>query len=736
MKIPNYWLIAAFVFFFSGPLSMNAQTVIHSENFNTAADVTWLQVDKGDPTDVWSFNAAGYALINGFGGTVDDLDWLISPEIDMDNTTNEKFAFKTKNQYPGATTGVAPTINLELKYTTNYTGDPSTTTWINIPFPASVLASNVTTNVLSAQSPHGPFDISSVSGPAVRFAFRYYGTPTASKLWQIDDIEISGDDICNVPSTQASNFAVTRSNTSATISWLKGDGANSLVLINTTNSFTPPVDGSTYTALTTYGSGQQTVYAGVGTSVAVSGLTASTTYYVQVYNFETCVSPIDYVTASPLTATFTTTAAPVGGSCTRTTAQVRASMPAHVDLGYNGARAKMYGMCDNQNNSVTCVYGGFTQQHTYGSTATKIDLTSNGLTGGPSISRIINAEHTVPQSYFGGGASPMVGDMCHLFPTYETWNGVRGNFPFSEIPDAQTTQWHILVNGATSSIPSSNIDAYSEAKTGTYEPREIQKGNTARAILYFFTQWESVMLNTYSHTISDVCSIQTLYNWHIQDPVTAADIARNDCIRAAQGNGNPYIEHPEWVIEVFGCNIVVPLELTTFTGKNQGTYNALTWETASEKNAQYVAIERKDKESWGEIGRVKAAGTTQVAQKYNFDDIKPNPLSIYRLRMVDNDGTEAYSKIITIENEKKAFSLRMFPNPAKDFVTFTATTTEKQAFDLTVTDITGRVFIHKKFPVDGGNIEEQINISGLPSGIYFFKFDNGYHQSIERFVRQ
>jgi hypothetical protein len=736
MKIPNYWLAAALFFCFWGPLSMKAQTVIHSENFNTAAAVTWTQVDLGDPSDFWSF-AAGYATINGFGGTVDDLDWLISPEIDMESSTNETFTFKTKNQYPGAATGPAPTINIELKYTTNYTGDPASTVWVNIPLPASVLASNTTSlTTLTAQTTHAPFDISSVSGSAVRFAFRYYATPTAAKLWQIDDIEIAGQAICNAPSTQVTNFAAAKSNTSATISWLKGDGSNSLVLINTTNSFTPPTDGSTYTPNTVYGSGQQTIYTGVGTSVTVTGLTATTTYYVQVYNFETCVSPIDYITAAPLEGSFITTAAPVGGSCTRTTAQVRASMPTHIDLGYNGARAKMYGNCDNQNNTVTCVYGGFTQQHPLNSSATKIDLTSNGLTGGPSISRIINAEHTVPQSYFGGGASPMVGDMCHLFPTYETWNGVRGNFPFSEIPDAQTTQWHILVTAATSSIPTSNIDAYSESKSGTYEPREIQKGNTARAILYFFTQWESIMLNTYSHSISDVCSIQTLYNWHIQDPVTAADIARNDCIKTYQGNGNPYIEHPEWVLEVFGCNIVIPVELTTFTGKNQGTYNALTWETASEKNAQYVVIERKDKETWGEIGRVKAAGNTQLPQKYNFDDVKPNPLSIYRLRMVDFDGTEAFSKVITIENEKKAFSLKMFPNPAKDFVTFRATTNEKQAFELSVTDISGRVLIRRNFPVESGNIEEQINISSLPNGVYFFTFDNGVHKTVERFVRQ
>lgn len=713
MKLPNYWLLATLLLCFLRPLSIEAQSVIHSENFSSNTSGEWTAVDVLGTTDVWTFTA-GFASVNGFGDQNDE-DWLISPEIDMDNSTAETFNFKYKNRFNG------PLI--ELYYTTNYTGNPTTTTWTALSL-GSLVANNTST-VSTSFTTHPAVNISALTG-SVRFAFKYYGTATLIKEWQIDDIEISGVLPCNAPTTQAITFSASPSNVSATINWAKGDGSNSLVLINTTNSFTPPVDGSTYTALTTYGSGQQTVYTGVGTSVNVTGLTASTVYYVQIYNFETCQSPIDYVTNAPLQGTFTTSATSTGGSCTRTKADVRASLPAHIDLGYDRARERMYGNCDNQNGTVTCVYGGYTVNHPSGSTLTSINL-PNG--------KIINAEHTVPQSFFNQ-ISLLRADMCHLFPTYELWNNVRGSFPFAEIPDAQTTQWHILLNTATSSIPSSNIDAYSEARSGSYEPREIQKGNTARAILYFYTVYESQMNNTYNHPITDVASIQTLYNWHIQDPVTQADIDRNNCIKTYQGNGNPYIDNPQWVLEVFGCNIVIPIELMTFTGKNQGTYNNLKWETASEKNADYISIERKDNEKWGEIGRVKAVGNTVQRQSYSFDDNKPNPLSIYRLRMVDFDGTETYSKTITIENVKKAFSLKMFPNPAKDFVTFRATTNEKQAFNVTVTDVTGRVLITRNYPVESGNNEEQINISSLAKGIYFFTFDNGVHKTVEQFVRQ
>ncbi len=705
-------ILALFTFILTYFFSANTQTVIHSENFNTNTSGDWTAVDVLGATDVWTFTS-GFASMNGFGDQNDE-DWLVSPEIDMDISTQETFSFKYKNRFNG------PMI--ELYYTTNYSGNPSTTTWAAVSL--SALVANNTSTLSTTFTTIPVIDVSAISGN-VRFAFKYYGTSTLAKEWQLDDIEILGTLPCTTPIAQASNFSAAPANTSATISWTKGDGSNTLVLLNTSNSFTPPTDGTTYTAVTTYGSGQQTVYNSTGSGVTVTGLTANTTYYVQIYNFQTCVSPIDYVTDLPLSGSFTTNT--VGtGDCVGFRATVRASLPTHIDLGYDNARRRMYGNCDNINNTVTCVYGGYTQSHPQNSTATSIPL-PNG--------RIINAEHTVPQSFFNSN-SPMVADMCHLFPTYETWNSDRGSYPFAEIPDAQTTKWEILLNTATSTIPTSNIEGYSEFRTGSYEPREVQKGNTARAILYFYTVYESQMNTTYGRPITDVANVQTLYNWHIQDPVTQADIDRNNCIKTYQGNGNPYIDHPEWVAQAFGCGIVIPVELVSFEGKNQGSYNALTWQSATEKNTHFYSIERKDNEKWGEIGRVKASGNTSTIQKYSFDDTHPNPLSIYRLRMVDNDGVETYSKTITIENQKKAFSLKMFPNPAKDFVTFRATTTEKQTLNIKITDISGRVVLHRAYVVDSGQVEENINIASLPNGIYFFTYDNGYFKTVERFVRQ
>lgn len=88
------------------------------------------------------------------------------------------------------------------------------------------------------------------------------------------------------PATQDNNLSFTNiSTTSLTANWLNGDGANRIVVMNTSNSFTNPVDGTTYTANPVYGGGEQVVFNGSGSTVNVSNLVAGTTYHFRVYGY-------------------------------------------------------------------------------------------------------------------------------------------------------------------------------------------------------------------------------------------------------------------------------------------------------------------------------------------------------------------------------------------------------------------------------------------------------------------
>jgi endonuclease I len=193
-------------------------------------------------------------------------------------------------------------------------------------------------------------------------------------------------------------------------------------------------------------------------------------------------------------------------------------------LGYNGARDQMYSSIDNQNGQIIGIYSGFT-------------ITSNNRTD--AFQKGINTEHTWPQGMFDSD-EPMRGDIHHIFPTKIEVNGDRASLPFGESPDNQTNTWY-RNSTELSSIPTSNIDEYSELLSGSvFEVREDHKGNTARAIFYFWTIYQD------EPKVADDASFfngmkDVLLEWHDLDPVDQAEVDRSLGAESAQGNRNPFV---------------------------------------------------------------------------------------------------------------------------------------------------------------------------------------------------
>ncbi|MEM7655844.1 MAG: endonuclease [Bacteroidota bacterium] len=239
----------------------------------------------------------------------------------------------------------------------------------------------------------------------------------------------------------------------------------------------------------------------------------------------------------------------------------------HNQLGYTIARRRMFNYIDNQNDTVYCVYGGLAKYVPFGGTTT--------------YPAPLNTEHTVPQAFFSQN-EPMRSDIHHLFPTYENWNSVRASDPFAEINDSQTIQW-MRLNQSQSNIPGNLIEEYSESNGNAYEAREDHKGDAARAIFYFFT-----MYPTQAGNISQLGNINTLYQWHQQDPPDAKEISRNDGIETYQGNRNPYVDHPDWVGPAWGFGVPGPDMPTGLVVSSDTNRLNLQWDDLPTENGYLI----------------------------------------------------------------------------------------------------------------------------------------------------
>lgn len=62
-------------------------------------------------------------------------------------------------------------------------------------------------------------------------------------------------------------------------------------------------------------------------------------------------------------------------------------------------------------------------------------------------------------------------------------------------------------------------------------------------------------VDTYDPTLNGIGyhgKLSTLLEWHSSDPVDSFEINRNNVIYSYQNNRNPFIDHPEYVAEIWG----------------------------------------------------------------------------------------------------------------------------------------------------------------------------------------
>lgn len=211
-------------------------------------------------------------------------------------------------------------------------------------------------------------------------------------------------------------------------------------------------------------------------------------------------------------------------------------------LTYNDARDELWGAIAKRNSdSLHGVYTDYTVYISPGASRPRTEAYNQG----------IDCEHTWPQSL--GASGDAKSDMHHLFPTRTQANSARGNHPFDEIGDQYTDKWFYKTNILTVK-PTSGIDHYSELlDNSAFEPREDHKGNVARAMFYFYTQYKGQANQSFFYIQKVV-----LYQWHYLDPVDEEEKWRNNFIASKQGNKNPFILDSTLIRRAYFPHYVIP----------------------------------------------------------------------------------------------------------------------------------------------------------------------------------
>ncbi|HVZ98020.1 MAG TPA: alpha-amylase family glycosyl hydrolase [Chitinophagaceae bacterium] len=162
----------------------------------------------------------------------------------------------------------------------------------------------------------------------------------------------------------------------------------------------------------------------------------------------------------------------------------------------------------------------------------------------------------------------------------------------------------------------------------------------------------------------------------------------------------------------------LPVTLLSFTGKNEGNANVLTWKAENESGLNYYELQRSyDGVNFDSVGRVSATG----AAAYSYtDDVNGAPgIYYYRLRSVDIDGNFTYSAAVklTVTGNRKLIIVN--PNPFRQNLTITVETSIQDRATVILADVTGREISRSVEHLTAGSNHLQLNVaSQLSAGTY------------------
>jgi len=284
-----------------------------------------------------------------------------------------------------------------------------------------------------------------------------------------------------------------------------------------------------------------------------------------------------------------------------------------------------------------------------------------------------NREHSWPKSYGfpkDGSRNYPYTDLHHLFIANSSYNSSRSNKPY-DICTSGCSEKTTEVNNARGGTGQSNF-----TKSGVWDVWEARQGDVARALFYLAVRYEggnhgitgaaepdleltdNLTLINNSKTGSNESQaymglLSVLIQWHNSDPVDIYEHQHNEAVAAAQGNRNPFIDHPTWVRCVFelvcnsGTDTTAPNAPATITGNGSTVgQNTLDWFNNTESDLAGYNVYRANSTN-GTYNKINSS-LINISQ-YTDSNVTQASTYYYKVTATDNSGNESsYSTTISI----------------------------------------------------------------------------------------
>jgi hypothetical protein len=179
---------------------------------------------------------------------------------------------------------------------------------------------------------------------------------------------------------------------------------------------------------------------------------------------------------------------------------------------------------------------------------------------------------------------------------------------------------------------------------------------------------------------------------------------------------------------IFIANIAnpLPIKVISFTGKALENANQLKWTVAQEVDFSHYEIFRSDDgREFNAVGTVFATDNFMDMKSYSFIDVSSKSgLSYYKLKLVDDNGSFAFSSLVFINRKLIVPTVsNVFPNPAITHVNIEVQGVSVENFNVSVQDINGKIVYQAKQVSALSNIY-QMDVTNFNRGVYIIRIED------------
>jgi len=190
-----------------------------------------------------------------------------------------------------------------------------------------------------------------------------------------------------------------------------------------------------------------------------------------------------------------------------------------------------------------------------------------------------------------------------------------------------------------------------------------------------------------------------------------------------------------------GCdNSILPIELVFFRGRHDRGVNILEWQTATEINNDFFAIQRgQDARQWEEIASVAGQGDSELLVNYEYRDLRPlYGSNYYRLKQVDYDGqSEVFPIILVKTGDLPDLSIQsIFPNPTIGAVEINYLSNNTKPVVLQLFNSKGSIVFKSILENHPGYHLKALPMAEMAAGIYLLSLENGEYRAQRKIVKE